>query len=107
MQLLFREGKSFTLFPLRVIYLKAPDTNAGHQVLFSVPARAITRAVDRNRIRRGLREAYRLGKSALPVSPKWLIAYIYIGKPETGHGVLKSKLISALGRIRENDEARS
>jgi ribonuclease P protein component len=98
-QRLFREGKSFTVYPLRVLWMSAPEPVTAHQVMFSVPAGTVGRAVDRNRIKRRLREAYRLSREALPGSPNFLIAYIYLGKPGVPYRELAAKLTSTLARI--------
>ncbi|WP_425549950.1 ribonuclease P protein component [Compostibacter hankyongensis] len=67
METLFREGKAFSVFPYRVVYhiTVLSDTAAPAQVCFSVPKKYHRRAVDRNRIKRLTREAYRLRKNGL------------------------------------------
>lgn len=65
---LFKEGKSFVAYPLRVVYLiDKQDDLAGQlcKVLISVPKRKFKRANKRNRIKRLVREAYRLNKHLL------------------------------------------
>lgn len=56
-------GKTVKLFPFRLSGLFMPlDTKAAAQVAFTVPKRHVKLAVDRNRVRRHMREAYRLNK---------------------------------------------
>ena len=64
---LFAEGKSMAFPPLRVIYAIMPgDTELQPaRVLISVPKRHFRKAVDRNLIRRRIREAYRKNKMPL------------------------------------------
>ena len=60
---LFEEGKSVKKYPIRLVYLQTDHTSdLPAQVGFSVPKRHFKRAVDRNRIKRLLREAYRIQK---------------------------------------------
>lgn len=57
---LVNEGKGITAFPFRLIYL--PTTlpeDVPYQVAFSVTKRRFKRAVDRNRLKRVMREAWR------------------------------------------------
>ncbi|MEN8856683.1 MAG: ribonuclease P protein component [Flavobacteriaceae bacterium] len=63
---LFEEGTSIKIFPLRMVYLKSdPTSKFPIQASFSVPKRNFKKAVDRNQVKRLLREAYRLEKEIL------------------------------------------
>ena len=62
--LLFSEGASISSFPLRFVYLKGDEKEASSlEVGFSVPKRNIKLATERNRLKRKLREVYRLEKN--------------------------------------------
>jgi len=63
---LFNEGSSFFLFPFKVLFFVKKGTPSGtRQVLFSVPKRKLKKAVDRNFVKRRMKEAYRLNKDLL------------------------------------------
>lgn len=86
---LFKKGsasvQTFYLFPFRVLHMDAPAPVSGRAeipsaadvqpsalpaIVITVPKRVFKRAVDRNLIRRRVREAYRLNKSLLTVAPQ-------------------------------------
>lgn len=84
------KSKSFSVFPLRVVYLLTdqPDGDLQHVVpvkmMVSVSKRHFKRAVKRNRVKRQVREAYRLNKeivvSAMADSPnrQLLLGFIWM-----------------------------
>jgi ribonuclease P protein component len=86
---LFSAGKSAVSYPIRVVAVPAADDlldahEPALQTLFSVAKKRFKRAVQRNRHKRRMREAYRLEKAVAdwnPSTPVWL-ALQYIGNEE-------------------------
>jgi ribonuclease P protein component len=63
---LFREGHSFYIHPFRVTFMEGGiPVNFPAQVLISVPKQNLRKAISRNRIKRRIREAYRMNKGIL------------------------------------------
>ena len=65
---LFGGGNTaMSVFPLRAIYMTEPlqDAPSPVRILVSVPKKRFKHAVDRNRMKRQVREAYRLNKHEL------------------------------------------
>lgn len=58
-------SRSFSIFPLRVVWLPVEELDVQASILISVSKRRFKRAVKRNRIKRQIREAYRLNKQIL------------------------------------------
>jgi ribonuclease P protein component len=102
---LFSKGSSLFLYPYRIVYLPAADANTPYpQVLFSVSKKKIKRAVDRNLIKRRMREAYRRNKTQLINStpsgklPAY-IAWVYVANEKISFEILEKKLIFAWRRL--------
>lgn len=63
---LFTEGRSFMAYPFRVVYLETVHSPATPlSILISIPKKRLKSAVDRNRMKRLVREAYRLNKNLI------------------------------------------
>lgn len=93
---IFREGKSLSRYPIKVFYIPQSDI-LSHQAAFSVPKRTFKRAVDRNRIKRQMREAYRLNKAIIASSGKqYALFFIYIGKDKPTYNTIQKSMISLL-----------
>ena len=74
-----------------------------HQTLITVPRKRYKKAVDRNCLKRRIKEAYRLNKHVLDHSTTdyLLIGYIYIGKEILDYHLIAEKLKQSLQRLKE------
>lgn len=102
---LFGEGKSFSCAPFRVYYLTAPSVG-DPPLLFGigVSGKSFKRAVERNRIKRLAREAWRLQKNELKEKLKaanrqMYVFFIYTGKEMPDYKTVKDKVAVALKKL--------
>lgn len=97
---LFEKGFSFYLFPFKVWVMRNPDPEYPfHQVLIAVPRKNFRKAVDRNLLKRRIREAYRLNKHRIAASEKLLIAYIYNAKEILTFSQIQERLVKTFNRF--------
>ncbi len=97
---LFSNGKSVFMYPLKMVYMvRERDGLKTNKVLFSVtvPKRNIKKAVNRNLVKRRIREAYRLNKhilqSYVPEDKQLIMMFVFVGKqPEKYDFILKAML---------------
>jgi ribonuclease P protein component len=76
METLFRIGEAFFVHPYRVVLLPGQS----HKVAFAVSKRIFKHAVDRNRVKRLTREAYRLQQEHCAHLPPLHIMFQYVAK---------------------------
>lgn len=92
---LFSEGKSVSAFPLRMVYLKTDfDDEVQFKTGVSVSKRNFKNAVDRIRIKRLLREAYRLNKAYYfnNILGSYALMILYISKDGTDFDSIDKKM---------------
>jgi ribonuclease P protein component len=110
---LFSEGKNFPLSPFRIYYL-VTRTNSSSTLQFGVgvSGKNFKSAVDRNRVKRLTREAYRLQKKQLQEATmqkklQLNIFFIYTGKELPPFSIVREKvnviLIKLTKIVNEND----
>ncbi|EON78489.1 Ribonuclease P protein component [Lunatimonas lonarensis] len=97
---LFDKSSSFFLFPFKVIFFPL-DSLPADRVLISVSKKRLKKAVDRNWIKRRIREAYRLNKQLLagkPGSHKH-IGIIYVSSELMDYKEINKKLVIILRKL--------
>ena len=92
---LYAEGKSIKVFPLRMVYIQTEHTSEyPAQVGVSVPKRNFKRAVDRNRLKRLLRESYRKEKHIVysELNKPYVFMISYLAKEEWKYADIELKM---------------
>lgn len=97
---LFQRGSSFYLYPFKVVFVPHLNQNyLEHQFLISVSTKNFKRAVDRNKIKRRIREGLRLNLPEFKSDKKWLIAYIYTAKEILSSKEIHQKIIQTFSKL--------
>lgn len=95
---LFEEGKTVTKYPVKLLWLPLgqQETKAG----FAVAKRNFKSAVTRNKIKRLMREAYRLQKQEIQVHDKtFTLLFLYIGKDVASFKTIDKAVLGALKKL--------
>ncbi len=102
---LFANGRSFIAYPLRVVYV-ANDGSENVSIFVSVPKKRIKSAVKRNRVKRLIRETYRLNKfllkDQLPEKSGLDIAFIYVKDEPAEYRTIEKGMLKALNELAGN-----
>ncbi|MFK7809723.1 MAG: ribonuclease P protein component [Saprospiraceae bacterium] len=103
---LFKEGRSFSVYPIRVVWIKNENSEAPPiQLAVSVPKKRFKSAVDRNHIKRQIREAYRLQKEKLfgdnrhEGSDNFAVMLIYVSSKEETYSSIEKSIKKILNRL--------
>lgn len=100
---LFKTGNSFSNYPFKVIWL-SQNTTATLQAGVGVSSRHFKKATDRNKIKRLMREAYRLQKNILHTHlvtemRSLSLFIIYIGKDLPEYKIVFEKIGTIINRL--------
>jgi len=105
---LFTSGKKLNEYPIKLVY---KQLNFEDDILVktgvSVPKRNFKKAVDRNKIKRLLREGYRLNKHIIHKSleQKYVCMFLYLGKEMPDFESINSKMISLLNKLAKKENS--
>ena len=99
-------SKSFSIFPIRVVYMPIEQGEVSATILISVSKRRFKRAVKRNRVKRQIREDYRKNNfffldGQQNKGQRLAIAFIYLSDELVATAELEEKMKTALSRISE------
>ena len=104
--LLYKNGSSFLLYPYRFTWMFNPHEQAYPvQVVVGVPKKRFKRSVDRNLLKRRIKECYRLQKQELLYQPLesrgqyLLLGVNYVGKEILEHDHLCARLQKAMALL--------
>ena len=103
---LYAEGETLLFYPVRIVFCTAPKEEVPARCLISAPKKKFKHATDRNRIKRQIREAYRLNKHAMyrlleGKDYQLHLAITYIGSKIEPTGFVAKKIKAALDKLIE------
>jgi ribonuclease P protein component len=102
---IFTSGDTISAYPIKLYWISASHEPAQlPQFGFSVPKKKFKLAVERNRIKRLMREAVRLNKSILTDGTNFAnfaLMFLYIGNEEANFKMVETKVVNCLTRLKD------
>lgn len=101
------DDHTFFAFPIKCFYRFVPkDTPADLQLAVMVPKKRFHHAVDRNRIKRLMRECYRLNKSSLVLPPEQScqMCWIFVAHEMPTFGIVEKAVVSIFQNLSSTTE---
>ncbi len=109
---LFTEGDSFSSYPFRIMYyldktIERSSKSKGLRCTTSVPKKNFSKAVNRNKIKRKIKEAYRLNKLELAAlqaekTGELQIMFIYTAKDELSFDGIETACKLAIKKLKNS-----
>lgn len=100
---IFAEGKSINAYPLKVLYLIAETSTKQNLCGVGVSSKHFKKAVERNRIKRLLRESYRLQKKvlaeAVSENQQLIVFFLFTGKDLAESALIPEKVLLLMQKI--------
>jgi len=102
---IFESGRSFTIQPFNVKWIECSlNTTFPAQIAFAVPKKIFRKAIERNKLKRRSREAYRKVKQNLyrflkEQNKSVAIMLVYIAKEELSYAVIEDKINKIIDRL--------
>lgn len=101
---LFSEGKSVKAFPIKLVFVPIENTT-NHKTGVSAPKRKFKRAVDRNQLKRLMREAFRKNKHLIDhTEQKYALLFIYFGNKIASYSEIFSAVEKTLHKFVEHQK---
>jgi ribonuclease P protein component len=101
---LYKEGASMFLYPYKLTFLKVGNEDVAVRCLVYAPKKRFKHAVDRNRLKRQIREVYRTNKHSLftfmnEQESHLHIAIHYVGDKLESYAFMQKRMIQLLNKL--------
>jgi ribonuclease P protein component len=99
---LIATGNPISVFPFKLMWMPIQESNTPAKVVISVPKRNFKKAVDRNKIKRRIREAYRKNKNTLYQqlsNKKIVLMIVFVSKEKESYKIIEEKTIELIHKL--------
>jgi ribonuclease P protein component len=105
MEILFSKGRGTNAYPIKSVSITSSEEfDFPARAMFVVPKRNFKKAWQRNKLKRRMREVYRLNKHALysklqAGNKKIILAFIYTGKKTEDYKEIEKAMLKLIGNL--------